>query len=472
MADEAATAELLKKQKQLQATIQEQTEQLMNQAARLEAQRKEQDAFYAAAQARSQQMQDDFDRLNQEHRDRMAAAAQMLANQPAVNQAPPQQPQAAVLAALGGQMPQAPPPPPQQAQAAPAAAFGGPFGGGILIDPTSVPIFTGDDDDGTTVEDFIVSLEGMVKLWNLNQQKVVGIMQHRTRGSAQRFLNKLSPVQISNMASLKSAFYQEYKSTKSREQLEREFSGCAQQQFEATKDFYRRLKKIAYQLQKAAPAAPAGSEAAVAALMEDRVIMRFTTGLRPEIRRSLVGRKPKSLQEARDWAIEAEEVDISVRVQEVENRELQNRSVAALLVGQSSPTQEKIRQLEEEELAYREARVSALRLAAATASTSSAPLPGDAVGARRESRGILKPSTQPGTNSNLNWPPRPGRPKSPRRVQYHFNSDGAKVKDYSCLLCRDPNHWMDECPHLKCGLCNGKHRPCDCPTLNKTTPKN
>jgi hypothetical protein len=72
--------------------------------------------------------------------------------------------------------------------------------------------------------------------------------------------------------------------------------------------YYKRFTTLARRLRYLTPGLT-GPEGAVASQhFQDRVVSRFMFGLNHALRSSLVGRRPKDMKEARDFALEAEEV--------------------------------------------------------------------------------------------------------------------------------------------------------------------
>jgi hypothetical protein len=310
---------------------------------------------------------------------------------------------------------------------------------GYVVDFGSIPVFSGDGEDGVTVEDFLAAVEGVVSFHDLGQKDIMGLLVAKTRRAASRFVGLLSAEEKASMKTVKKAFLKEYKINTPRSTLEAQFSDCKQRRYESVTEFYHRLLNTSHRLEVATPK-PEGADATVfSAMWEDRRVSRFLAGLKPELRRALIGREPKTLQEARNMALSAEEVETSATQD-------QDRSVAFLYTDEGHHS--RISRLQQEELALMEARVAAMRL-------SSAPVEG--VQQRQQQRGRF-------------WRDRP-RSKSPRRaVQFH--SDGARVQDTSCFLCREEGHWISECPLQMCGRCGEKgHLPRSCPA-DSGNPKN
>jgi hypothetical protein len=326
------------------------------------------------------------------------------------------------------------------AVAGPSAAPTATRSTGFVVDFSAIPVFAGDGDDGVSVEDFLCAVEGVVSFHDLSQKDLFGLLQAKTRQAARRFVGRLSAEERASMGAVKKAFLKEYKIPTPRGALEVQFADCKQKRFESVAEFYHRLLKVSHRLEVATPA-PDGADPKVwADMWEDRRVNKFMTGLKPELRRALIGREPKTLQEARTVAVSAEEVETTASLQEQEQVGV-SAMVSALR--HEDTYHSRISQLRQEELALMEARVAAMRV-----NLSSAPQ--EMVTERQPMR------------SRVTFRER-SRSKSPRRV-YQFHSDGAKVQDTSCFLCREEGHWISDCPLRMCGRCGQKgHLPRSCP---------
>jgi hypothetical protein len=313
-----------------------------------------------------------------------------------------------------------------------------------MVDFSTIPVFSGDSaEDGVTVEDFLCAVEGVAAFHDFTPKDLLALLQAKTRRAAHRFVGLLTAEDKASLGALKKAFYKEYKIPTPRSALEAQFSECKQRRYESVAEFYHRLLSVAHKLEVATPAPPGADVAVFTAMWEDRRINRFLAGLRAELRRAMIGREPKTLQEARSMAVSAEEVETAAQAEEHERTA---STVSALRTG--FDYRSRLEQLKQEELALMEARVSAMRL-------SSAPQDGTTPQAQR---------------NRVHWRDR-SRSKSPKRA-YQFHSDGARPSNTSCFLCQEEGHWVSDCPLKMCGRCGQKgHLPRNCPSVGNT-PKN
>ncbi|XP_046406169.1 uncharacterized protein LOC124171064 [Ischnura elegans] len=311
-----------------------------------------------------------------------------------------------------------------------------------------IPLFSGDDD--VSIETFFEKLNFIRNLSAWTEHQTLCIARLRLAGSAAEYVSA-NPHVVKNFRDFLWYLKQRFSARISPLSLECLFSSCTQQPLE-TANYATRLRKIARQLLETL--ADPSSEVATA-MIENRLLLQFLSGLREEIGRFVQVRQPKSMLVAEEYALQEE-----ANVKSYATKKTDARYVHML---DSSPYDPAFHIPPPQ--AGRITRIPSLSL-----SSSSFPQ----VNHISERQG-LRPHPTP-IPSPVHKPVIQDRPPNANRSCYSCGKTGhiskyCRSQPQRCYNCGEKSHFSKECPIQCRGICKEVgHRPLDCP-IKKTSEK-
>lgn len=281
----------------------------------------------------------------------------------------------------------------------------------------SIPTFTGDV-ESDNVEKFLLSLRTIAHLEFWTPDIIRAILVLKTDGSASNFVQSMSPEALSSLKAIEIAFCNRFKRKWSLDTLEQELFALRQGPQESVDRFFGRVTNLRTRLIESTDVPPALAAAQVRAMLDDRLLRAFITGLRGSLMRNVRGQRPSTLEQAKATALfEEESENLAIRLQFPPSEV----TVAAL----HATTNDKLGQ-----------RVSRTQQLAAESEWGACRI--NSADARGTQNGALTPTRNEATAP-------------------------------TCYECGVMGHFAKMCPERICGRCmKSGHRPKFCPSLYST----
>jgi Zinc knuckle/Retrotransposon gag protein len=278
-----------------------------------------------------------------------------------------------------------------------------------------IPIFTGDYAT-ENVERFLLTLRSVAQIENWAPNLIREILVFKTDGSANSFVQSMNPDALVSLEAIEIAFRNRFKQKWSLDALEQDLYALRQEPQETVELFYGRVTDLLSRLVESTPVPPALAAAQVLAMLDDRLLRAFITGLRCSLMRTVRSQRPSNLEQAKAAAIfEEESENLAIRLP-------------------FSPS---------------EATIAALY-------TQDDDTQGQRVSRTQQPSAKRKREARHGNSANA----------------YGAHVDGAptpaqsKAAALTCFECGERGHIANMCPERICGRCMASgHRPKFCPSL-------
>lgn len=377
-----------------------------------------------------------------------------------------------------------------------------------LASAQAISSFNGDF-PGEKVEHFLKQLRTVALLEGWSPPTIMHILQLKTEGGANDFVQMMTPEQCSTLGHIEDALRRRFKRKWTLETLEQEVAALRQGARETVDQFHSRIADLRSRLLETTPV-PLGILPEQARLMlEGRLLRAFVTGLRPPMMSRVRALRPLTIDMAKEAALfEEESENLTRRTVNFTNPEVtvnavstteastpeetvhRNPAAPKRTPGQDQPAKQPQRHPQGNRGGPRGPAPKPAGRAAATPDAPREPRNGPRTRAPpvyqdpREYQGARGapreyPPQQRAPREQQGYPRGPrnhqGSPPAPREPQQgdHRDHDGPRQRpEPTCYECGEVGHYATRCPLITCGRCNTPgHRPRNCPTLPANQPE-